>query len=74
MKTPFRNHIVHTVRRTDQYFVLIYFYLLILLERIPKRVQAFRLVRVDLSQRRWHHFEVLLIVSHLSHWDAVQIV
>lgn len=49
-------------------------YLLILLEGIPKRVQAFWLVRVDLSQRGRHHFEVLLIISHLSHRDTVQIV
>lgn len=62
------------VKRINLYFVLMYFYLLILLERISKRVQALRLVRVDLSQRRRHHFEVFLIVSHLSHWDAVQIV
>ena len=51
-----------------------YFYLLILLERIPKCVQAFGLVRVDLSQGRRHHFKVLLIVSHLCHRDTVQIV
>lgn len=55
-------------------FMLIYYHLLILLERIPKCVQAFWLVRVDLSERRRHHFEVLLVVPHLSHWNTVQVV
>lgn len=49
-------------------------YLLVLLEGIPECVQALGLVGVDLSQRRRHHFQVLLIISHLGHWDAVQVV
>lgn len=47
-------------------------YLFILLERVSKRVQTFGLVGVDLSQRRRHQFQVLLIISHLSHWYAVK--
>lgn len=62
------------VRSLRQYFAVMYLYLLVLLERIPECVQALRLVGVDLSQRRRHHFEILLIVSHLSHRDTVQIV
>lgn len=40
----------------DQYSALGCFYLLVLLKRIPKCVQAFGLVGVNLSQRRRHHF------------------
>lgn len=49
-------------------------HLLVLLEGIAESVKAFRLVGVDLSQRGRHHFQILLIVSHLGHWDAVQVV
>lgn len=48
------------------------FYLFILLERVSECVQPFGLVRVDFSQRRRHHFQVLLIISHLSHRHAVE--
>lgn len=49
-----------------------FFYLFILLERVSKCVQTFGLIWVDFSQRRRHQFQVLLIISHLSHRDAVE--
>lgn len=51
-----------------------YTYLLVLFERIPERMEPLRLVWVNLTKRRGHKFQIFLIVAHLCHRNAVQII
>lgn len=51
-----------------------YMYLLVQFEGVAKRVQAFRLLRVRVSERLRSSFEEVLIVAHLGNRHAVELV